>query len=44
MCHFGKPEKNLNLSGSVTGLGVGDISSLERVPVVPGHPIGRVSG
>ena len=30
--------KNLDLSGEVMGLGVGDISSLEHVPVVPGHP------
>ena len=43
MCPFGKPEKNLNLSASLVAFGVGDISSLERVPVVPGQPIGRVS-
>ena len=42
-CHFGRPEKNLNFSASLVGLRVGNIDSLECVPVVPGHPIGRVS-
>ena len=44
LCPFGGPEKKLNFSGSVLVLGVGDIISLGRVPVVPGHPNGRVSG
>jgi len=37
-CPFGKPEKKQNVSGSVTGLGVGDISLLEHLAVIPGHP------
>jgi hypothetical protein len=43
-CHFGRPEKYLNLSASLVGFGVGDIISLEPVLVVPGHPIGWVIG
>jgi len=38
MCPFGKPEKKQNILGSVTGLGVGDISLLEHLAVIPGHP------
>ena len=38
LCPFGKPEKKQNVSGSVTGLGVGDISLLEHLAVIPGHP------
>ena len=37
-------KKKLNFSGDVLVLGLGDISSLEPVLVVPGHPIGWVSG
>ena len=37
-CAFGKPEKKQNFLGSLTGLEVRDISLLEHLVKVPGHP------